>query len=192
MFGAVEDRKRTLVLEQHRCQICSRPLHGVAVYLVRPADRLAGWTAEPALHEVCFTYTAAACPVLANRKDQHRSTPVSVRHLASPGRTQVTLRNGVVGDYQPGRSAEAYDAWWIPTTQYQLRRSDDGTTVLGLELDGVVPSRVEHVRDAASPDEVDQAYRMVDAFQALMAGPESADPHRPDGRCPAHQEDTTR
>jgi hypothetical protein len=166
VFGAADNQRRTLVLLQRRCQVCSQPLERTAIYLVRPVDRLNGWTAEPALHESCFRYSHAVCPMLAGRTDHHRRTPANLRRLAPPGLQGSVTARTVVGDYEPGRPADAFDAWWVPLTQYQLRLDRDSG------LDGVDPTRTEHVRDAAAPDALGGAYRFYDAFRSLLADPE--------------------
>ncbi|MEY9839532.1 hypothetical protein [Streptacidiphilus sp. EB103A] len=196
VFGAVDNRRRKIVLRQGRCQVCAQRLEDTAVFLVRPQDRLHGWTPEPAVHpEGCFPYSHAACPMLDGRMPRHRRSPLSLRHLAADGQAPPAWERAEVGGYEPGHAAYAWDAWWVPREQYRLRYSDDGSLLLGLDLRDVVPDRVEHLRDAEGEDPIANGYRFLDAARALfnatgtsLAPHPAPHPTEETGTCPVRTE----
>jgi hypothetical protein len=130
--------RRRQAITHRLCQIDGQPLGRRIGLLVRPADVEAGWVDEPGMHPECLDYSILACPMLTGALDTYRGRPpAGIAGLLAPDSPRH------------GHAADAYDAWFISPSGYQISYADDGT-VRGLSLD--VPVLMKRpVRAAARP-----------------------------------------
>ncbi|MFJ2004776.1 cell envelope biogenesis protein OmpA [Streptomyces chartreusis] len=147
-FGVNFPIRRIQAITHRLCQFCRQPLGRRIGLVVRPADSAVGYVDEPGMHPECLDYAVAVCPLLNGAMDQYRSAPPSVVAglLAStPARA--------------GKLAEAYEAWFVTPSGYEVAYGPD-MTVLGIRLD--VPVLMKRpVRAAAQP-------RLTDEEAALL------------------------
>ncbi|MYR59039.1 hypothetical protein GTY54_23290 [Streptomyces sp. SID625] len=116
--------------------------------VVRPADIVVGYVDEPGMHPECLDYTVAVCPMLNGSLDHYRSTPAAAL-------TGLIAANAS----RAGKPAEAYDAWFITPSGYEIAYGSDGA-VHGISLHVPVLMK-RRVRAAARP-------RLTDNQAALL------------------------
>ncbi|MFF2094821.1 hypothetical protein [Streptomyces sp. NPDC058202] len=160
-FGVNFPVRRIQCITHRLCQFCRQPLGRRIGIVVRPADISAGYVDEPGMHPECLDYALAVCPMLNGAMDRYRSQPpAAVAHL-------VALQAS-----RAGQPAEAYDAWFITPSGYEIAYGADGS-VLGLSLD--VPVLMKRpVRTAAQPrltDEQAALLRQVLDLESSTEGP---------------------
>ncbi|MFJ6841385.1 cell envelope biogenesis protein OmpA [Streptomyces griseoluteus] len=137
-FGILFPLRRITAVTQRRCQLCGQQLGRRIGLVVRPRDIEAGYSSEPGMHPECLDYATTACPMLNGSLDSYRQQPPSaVAHLV----TSASPRQGL--------AAEAYDAWYITPSGYEVAY-DPGGEVLGISLDVPVLMK-KPVRTAAAP-----------------------------------------
>ncbi len=111
------------------------------------------------MHPECLDYAVAVCPMLNGAMDHYRSgPPATVAGLlaSTPARA--------------GKPAEAYEAWFITPSGYEIAYAADGM-VLGIRLD--VPVLMKRpVRAAAHPRLTDEHAALLRQVLALESSPE--------------------
>lgn len=137
-FGINFPLRRIQCITHRACQLCRQPLGRRIGLVVRPADAGAGYVDEPGMHPECLDYAVAVCPMLNGSMDRYRTTlPAAVAALVA------------VQASRAGKPAEAYEAWYITPSGYEIAYGPDGA-VLGIRLD--VPVLMKRcVRAAARP-----------------------------------------
>jgi hypothetical protein len=109
LLGAVDRDRITRALREWLCGVCGKPLERPMVLLMRLSDLPRQGTVEPALHPQCAAYTIAACPMVAGRRDHHRSTPIRLdQNMVQASDTPARL----------GAPAEPWFAIWL--SSYRL------------------------------------------------------------------------
>lgn len=147
-FGINFPLRRIQTITHGLCQFCRGPLGRRIGLIVRPADISAGYVDEPGMHPECLDYAVAVCPMLNGTLDHYRAAPPAA--VASLIAVQAS---------RAGKPAEAYEAWYITPSGYEIAYGPDGA-VLGIRLD--VPVLMKRpVRAAARP-------RLTDEHAALL------------------------
>ncbi|SHI66866.1 hypothetical protein [Streptomyces sp. 3214.6] len=137
-FGVNFPVRRIQAIKHRLCQFCRQPLGRRIGLVVRPADSAVGYVDEPGMHPECLDYAVAVCPMLNGSMDRYRTGPPA----AVAGLLAVQASRA-------GQPAEAYEAWYITPSGYEIAYGPDGT-VLGIRLD--VPVLMKRpVRAAARP-----------------------------------------
>jgi hypothetical protein len=142
-FGVNFPLRRIQAVAHRLCQLCGQPLGRRIGLVVRPADSHVGYVDEPGMHPDCLDYAIAVCPMLNGAMDRYRPEPPSpVAHMIA------------VQPSRAGKPAEAYEAWYITPSGYEIAYGPDGT-VLGIRLDVPVLMK-KPVRAAARPRLTDE------------------------------------
>lgn len=137
-FGVNFPLRRIQCVVHRLCQFCHQPLGRRIGLIVRPADISATYVDEPAMHPECLDYAVGVCPMLNGALDQYRAVPPAA----------VTSLIAVQAS-RAGKPAEAYEAWYITPSGYEIAYGTDGA-VLGIRLDVPVLMK-KPVRAAARP-----------------------------------------
>ncbi|MFC9085299.1 hypothetical protein [Nocardiopsis dassonvillei] len=159
-LGHISQPRWREVIEGWRCQVCGRWLgvDGRFVLHVRPSDIAVGYSAEPAQHPVCAAYSAAACPMVAGRRDRYRApADLTARTCELPDcRCHLVPDNPAQRELRAGADAEPWLALWCAPDQYARAHNPAGD-LLGL----AIPKEPRRIRPVSGPD--------VDAL-ALLRG----------------------
>jgi hypothetical protein len=115
LLGNIHRRRAQLCARDRLCQTCGQPLTRPAVAFVRQRDLDKGWTAEPAMHPECATYSAKACPMVNGTMSHHRRTPADVSTLTCQvdGCECGGWTNSPDQQHRAGAPAEPYYALWL-------------------------------------------------------------------------------
>lgn len=156
-FGVNFPVRRIQAITHRLCQFCRQPLGRRIGLIVRPADSTVGYVDEPGMHPECLDYAVAVCPMLNGSMDRYRvSPPAAVAGLIA------------VQASRAGKPAEAYEAWYITPSGYEIAYGAGGT-VLGIRLD--VPVLMKRpVRQAARPRLTGEHAEMLRAVLDLERG----------------------
>lgn len=153
-FGINFPLRRIQAITQRRCQFCRHPLGRRIGLIVRPADIGVGYVDEPGMHQECLEYSVAVCPMLNGTLDHYRTRPpAAVAGLLGASSSRA------------GQLAEAYEAWYITPSGYDIAYGPDGT-VLGIRLDVPVLMK-KPVRAAARPRLTDEEAAVLRAVLDL-------------------------
>lgn len=72
-FRVIERGRIAAALTQHKCWVCGERMNGAtASFVIGPMCAVNRVSAEPPSHHDCATYSARACPFLANPKKRRR------------------------------------------------------------------------------------------------------------------------
>lgn len=75
LLGTVDHDRMNAALNNKWCGVCGKRLGDRTVLLLRLSDLPRCRTNEPGLHPHCAAYTIKACPMVAGRMAQYRSSP---------------------------------------------------------------------------------------------------------------------
>lgn len=107
LLGVIDQDRADQALVQRLCGVCGRPHGERIVLLLRLSDVPRHCTVEPGLHPWCAHYTTNACPMLAGRMHQYRSSPppldAAIRHTDDDAFSRQ------------GSAAEPWFAVWVTT-----------------------------------------------------------------------------
>jgi hypothetical protein len=104
LFGKISDLAQYRFLHGRRCQVCGQRFGDRAVLFARHSDFAYQCTAEPGVCPPCAVYSARACPMLAGRRDRHRTG----EHPALAG---IPVSNDQL--LRMGAPAEDWYAVWV-------------------------------------------------------------------------------
>jgi hypothetical protein len=158
-FGVNFPVRRIQAITHRLCQFCRQPLGRRIGLVVRPADTAVGYVDEPGMHPECLDYAVAVCPMLNGAMDRYRPAPPA----AVTGLIAVQASRA-------GKPAEAYEAWYITPSGYEIAYGPDGS-VLGIRLDVPVLMK-KPVRAAARPRLTDEHAALLRAVLDLESSPE--------------------
>ncbi|MFK0172640.1 hypothetical protein ACIQU5_27970 [Streptomyces sp. NPDC090306] len=141
-------------IKQRRCQFCWQPLGRRIGLVVRPADVTAGYVDEPGMHPECLDYSVAVCPMLNGSMQQYRTRPPAAAERVVSWTPE-----------RAGHAAEAFDAWYITPSGYEIAYGPTGR-VLGISLADVPVLMKKPIRAAAKPrlsdEDADQLRAVLD------------------------------
>ena len=85
-FRVIERGRIAAALTQHRCWVCGQRMTSpTASFVIGPMCAVNRVSAEPPSHHDCATYSARACPFLANPKKRRREGHMPDEHVTAPG-----------------------------------------------------------------------------------------------------------